>query len=304
MKVFTIITRQAGLFLVLGALSISLISCSSSRNEDSDTGFYDEDREKDYIFTENGVEWKVKMQDDEITELYKDGARVPDSDIHRYESRISRKIEKFEKDMEEFRANMNLFHEDMEAYNKEMAAMKEEMKRHQFIFDFDTGQFEKNMKQISADINAAFASAEFRESMKELQNNLKDIHVDINMDEVNAQLEAAKEQLKNINVNVDLSGLNKEMANLKEELKDLKIDLKEAKSSVRKFNIFMDDLKNELEDDGLINSADDDFEMIFNSKEIIIDGKKAPAELHAKYKKMYEEQFGKMDDEMNIKTRE
>lgn len=308
MNLFTLtipgIYRKAGLFIFMTAAAFLLASCSSSRNEDYDTGFSDNEKEKSYVFTDDGIEWKVKLSDDEITELYKDGTRVPDSDIHLYKNMINKKIARFEEDMEEFHANMKEFHKDMNNYNSEMAEMRQEMQKHQFVFDFDNEQFEKDMEQVAANIEQVFASADFKESMSQVQQNLSNIKVDINMDEIHNAVQEATAQLKDIDVNVDLSDLNAEMTDLKEELKDMKVELKGAKKSIRKFNMFMDDLKDELEDDGLIKDADNDLEMKFNSKEIIIDGKKAPDELHRKYKRMYEERFGKMDDEMNIITNE
>jgi chromosome segregation ATPase len=296
--------RKPGMYIIMTAAAFLLASCSSSRNEDYDTGFSDNEKEKSYVFTEDGIEWKVTLTDNEITELLKDGTRVSDSDVHFYRDMINNKIDRFEEDMEEFQANMKEFHRDMNTYNSEMAEMKQEMQKHQFVFNFDNEQFEKNMEQVAANIEQAFASADFKENMSQVQQNLKNINVDINMDEVHNAIQEATANLKDINVNIDLSDLNAEMADLKEELKDMKVELKGAKKSIKKFNIFMDDLKDELEDDGLIENENDDFDMKFNSKEIIINGKKASGELHKKYKRMYEERFGKMDDEMNIITNE
>jgi chromosome segregation ATPase len=298
------IYRKAGMFIFIAAAVFLLISCSSSRNEDNDSGFSDNEKEKNYVFTDDGIEWKVKLSDDEITELYKDGGRVSDSDIHLYKDMINKKIARFEEDMEEFQANMEEFHKDMNNYNSEMAEMRQEMQKHQYSFDFNTDQFEKDMEKVATEMSVAFASTGFQEGMNAITESLKDLHVNINMDEVNEELREAAEELEDINVDIDLSSLNDEMADLEEELKDMKVELNGAKKSIKKFNIFMDDLKYELEDDGLIKDADDDFDMIFNSEEIIINGEKAPDELHRKYKRMYEDRFGIMDDEMNIRTNE
>jgi dynactin complex subunit len=123
------------------------------------------------------------------------------------------------------------------------------------------------------------------------------------MEDVNKQVEAAAKQMEDINIDIDMSEVNDNLADLRAELKDKKSQLKSARSGLNRFSSFMDDLKSELKDDGVINDEDDDLDMTFNSIEII-EGERVPENLHSKYKKMFEERFGKMDDNMSIKTNE
>jgi chromosome segregation ATPase len=308
MKVFIsklpLVYRKAGTLLFIAAVSLVLISCSAARNEDSDTTISDNENDKSYVFTEDGSEWKVRLQDDKITELYINGTRIADKDIKQYENKVNNKIEKFESDMADFEVNMAMFHKDMESCKEDFSEIQNEMNIHGAEITFDSEQFKKDMEKVSSEMQQVFASADFKAGMEELKNNLQNINVDINMDEVNEQLKQAKEQMSNIDININLSELKEEMASLKEELKSMKVQIKDANKNVNKFNSFMSDLKSEMEKDGVIEDSEDDIDMIFNSKEMIIDGDKVSDELHNKYKMMYEKRFGKMNDETNINTNE
>jgi chromosome segregation ATPase len=304
MKNFTAALHMRKYINILFLLSASfmLISCSSAKNDPLISS--DDDNEKTYVFSEDGTEWKVKIQDGKITELSKDDELIPQKDIPKYEKKIHSKIEHFENDMAEFKENMNLFHNDMDAYKKEMSEVKQEMNRNHFTFNFDSEQMNSDMEKAAKEMQLVFASADFKESMKELQTNLQNIKVNINMDDVNKQVEEASRQMQNINIDIDMSEVNDNLADLRAELKDKKSQLKSARSGLNRFSSFMDDLKSELKDDGVINDEDDDIDMTFNSKEMIIEGERVPENLHSKYKKMFEERFGRMDDNMSIKTNE
>ena len=63
----------------------------------------------------------------------------------------------------------------------------------------------------------------------------------------------------------------------------------------------MHDMRYELVKDILIKSQDEEFNMKFNQKELIINGKKVPENLFEKYKKIYKENFGKdIDSDMEV----
>ncbi len=99
----------------------------------------------------------------------------------------------------------------------------------------------------------------------------------------------------------DMDSFKEEMKDLREELKDLKIDLKDLDIELDKLDGFMEDLREELESDGLIDNKKDDFDLNLNKDEMLINGEPVPDDLFNKYKDMYEEHFDKkLDGDHNI----
>ncbi|MFO7445992.1 MAG: hypothetical protein R6W90_06465, partial [Ignavibacteriaceae bacterium] len=291
--------RHLFLVFVFFVSSISLIACSSSRNEDY--GYFnhnENDGKRKLVFHDDNVKWKVIFEDGRIDKLYKNDRQLSENEIAEYEDYIYDRVEQIDNELFKLHVNMEDFHFDMEKFKKDMAKMHEDMESRRFDFSFDGEQLRKDMKKMTSKLKLAFESGEFEEDMRKLHKEMEDIKVDIDVDKIHEDVQRAME-------NIDMSELHEQMAELKSELKKSKSEIKRAKKGVRKFNRFMNDLTEELEKDGIIDDADDDFDMEFNSREMIIDGEKVPAELHQKYKDMYEEKMDrKMDDDMSIKTNE
>ncbi len=314
---FLILIIMLGVFLTLG--------CSSGSNFNQNEIIINDnndDGKRTFSFYEDDVHWKIEFVGDKIVSIYKDGEKIPESEIPKYEDFVSEKVSEFEDDMKEFRSQMADFKIDMNEFDEHMAKMKQELQNAGFEINFDDEQFRKDMQRLAAEIKANFNSEEFKENMHKLKEELQNMKIDIDMDEVHNQLREAREQMKNISININIDELKEQLHRTKEQLQEInfsevseqiekakkqlegaKFDLKEAKKTLRKYKSFMREFKSELEKDKLIENVDDDFEMEFNSIELIINGKKVPDELHKKYKKMYEQHFDKqMDDDININT--
>ncbi len=116
-------------------------------------------------------------------------------------------------------------------------------------------------------------------------------------------MEELKNELKEqkYSFGFEMDNFKEEMEDLKEELRDLKIDLKDLDTELDKLDGFMEDLREELESDGLIDNKEDDFDLDLNNDEMLINGEPVPDELFKKYKDMYEEHLGrKLDDDHNL----
>jgi hypothetical protein len=183
-----------------------------------------------------------------------------------------------------------------------------------FDFDFD---FEFDDENFSMDIN--FDGEDFAESMEELGEALSKIkvnkynyHFDDNDDwdheesshwdkkEFKREMKKLKHELRNldnIEIDIDMDEFNESMEELRESLKDLDIDMSGLKKDMKKLKGFLKDMSSELEWDGYIDDADEDYELELDEDEMIVNGKRLPDRLHRKYLKMYEQHFGKeLDD--------
>jgi len=149
------------------------------------------------------------------------------------------------------------------------------------------------------DCDSSFDKEAFKENMKEWKHSFKKEmkNFNMNMGNFKIDMEKMKKALKN-------SGLNSEafssgsfkigMENLKHNLGKLKENLNVLKS----FNI---ELRDELENDNLLNDDESVDNLILSNNEMIVNGKKVSPELHKKYLMLYQKHFGRnLNDKENF----
>ncbi|MCH7773185.1 MAG: hypothetical protein IH784_02115 [Bacteroidetes bacterium] len=212
---------------------------------------------------------------------------------------------------------------DMDEFDEEMKELQKELgkiKSYKFDFDFDNEEFRTQMEELKKELSELdleefhfdFDNEEFRTQMEELKKelsglDLEEFHFEFDDEEFRMNMEELKNELKEqkYSFGFDMDNFKEEMEGLREELNDLKIDLKDLDIELNKLDGFMDDLREELESDGLIDNKDDDFDLDLSNDKMIINGEPVPDELFKKYKDMYEEHFGKkLDGDHKLKIRQ
>jgi chromosome segregation ATPase len=177
----------------------------------------------------------------------------------------------------------------------------------------NTRQNELKAKNFAADtFDIDIDMDEFDEEMKELQKELGKIKsytfdFDFDNEEFRMNMEELKKELKGgkYSFHFDMDNFKEEMRELKEELKHLDIELDDLDIELKKLDGFMDDLREELQSDGLIDNKDDDFDLDLGNDEMLINGEPVPDELFKKYKDLYEEHFGKkLNGDYKLKIRQ
>lgn len=295
---------RLNLFLMLIPLLLtSLTACSSgedvidiSKSGHKNSEYYSDGPSK-FSFNDSGDRFKVKIRDGRIYKLYKNGERVDDDEISKYENLVFEKREElnnslsklkneFNLDMDELRENLASL--NLENNNELREAMKE-LKRELKEIDYDKFRTDIDLDKLHDDLA-----------------ELKNIKIDIDMNDFNSNMQELSENLSNIKVELNeqnWSDFREEMTNLKDELKNLDLDMGDLKFEMKKIKRFMKDLREELVDDGYLEYGEDDFDMEFNKNELIINGEKIPDSKFEKYKNMYEEHFGKeMEDGFRIRN--
>ncbi len=184
--------------------------------------------------------------------------------------------------------DMNEFDEEMKELQKELGKIKS----YKFDFDFDNEGFRTQMEELKKELSEL--------DLEEFHFEFDDEEFRMNMEELNKELMEIK-----YSFHFDMDNFKEEMDGLREELKNLKFDLKDLDTELDKLDGFMEDLREELESDGLIDNKEDDFDLDLNNDEMLINGEPVPDELFNKYKDMYEEHFGKkLDGDHNLKIRQ
>lgn len=283
-------------------ITTTSVSCSGS-NHYYDDEIYNSGRSENYHHSVTGdrkklsftsmykgesVYWKVYLEDGEIFKLIKNGERVPDDDISKYEDYITDHIEDMDED--DLYISNNRIHIDSDDFDFDLD------------IDFDSEQFAKSMEklgealgELDIDIDLDFDdndwdwddddckwdSREFKKNMSELKHNLKklgrmNIKIDMDMEGFAAGMSEFAESMEDLEI--DLSGLEEEMDELKEELEKLKS--------------FLDEVNEELVDDGYIEYEDEDYDLELSRYSMYVNGEKLPEKLHDKYLDIYVDHFG------------
>lgn len=168
-----------------------------------------------------------------------------------------------------------------------------------------------DMEKIMKDVKSSLKQLDIEKIMANVRSSLKDMDKDyVNADIEKALVEAHKGIEK---ANSELSNINseewqKEMVNVKKELErskqeirkiDVEKIMQEAKQGVEKAKIEMKltkEMFNQMEKDGLINTKEG-FSIQYQNKELIINGKKQPAEVRDRYLKYLKEDHFKINIE-------
>lgn len=306
--------------IILTAL-LSLSGCSSGIEQnnglDSTSNQTSYAGDKSFSFKDQGSDWRVDFDDDEISALYKDGTRIPDNEVEQHKEMIYKKLDGLKSDYKDLNGKVHRFHFNIDKFADEMKKFKDDFDDEKFMhfkLEFDDEEFEKNMKELEENLKGLkeekielyFDSEAFKKNMKELEEHFKDlpdhpdkadIDVYLDMDDFKTGMEKLGESLKHFDFNIDssvldMSELKEGMKELKKNLKGLKIEIHDQKSEIKELNSFLDDLKAELVNDGYIDSGED-YDLEMSPEKTLINKVEVKNEDHKKYKELYKKHFDK-----------
>jgi chromosome segregation ATPase len=308
--------------VVLAAL-LSLSGCSSGIQQNTASNQTSFSGDKSFSFKNEGSNWRVDFEDDEISTLYKDGNRIPENEIEQHKQMIYEKLNGLKSDFKDLNGNVHRFHFDMDKLDEQMKKFKYDFDNDKFMhfkLEFDEEEFEKNMEKLEESlkdlkdkkIELYFDSEDFKENMKELEENLKDLPVppippDVDLD-VYMDMDQFKEGMKNFRESFkhfdfkfdssefDMSELRESMKDLKKNMKGLKIEMHGLKGEMKKLNSFLDELKSELVKDSYINSVEDEFKLEMDKNNTKVNDGYVTPQNHEQYKKLYKRHFDKEID--------
>jgi chromosome segregation ATPase len=251
--------------------------------------------------------WDVNFKDGEISSVYKDGERIPDDEIDNHRDMIYEKLNKLQDKSHHITIDLNGFKSDMKNFKGDMKKLKDK----KIEINFDKEAFKDGMKELKIELNKLkdkkiridFDSDKFKDEMKNLMKDVN-VNVDINMDDLKENLKEMCDEMKNHhdelnNIDIDLSGLDEAMSNLGKKMGHIKENLHGIDKKLEKLNGFIDDLKQEMIKDNLLNNENDKLNVMIEKDGMKVNGKEIPRELFEKYKKMYEDHFGKSISDEN-----
>ena len=261
----------------------------------------------------NRVRYKAKLNDGKLDELYIDGERVPTNELDKYEDKVNKKVDDYEELMSDYRKDKREYKETIKEYSKKMRENREKLR------DYRNDYRDWNDRDSYVDLR------ELREAMRELRHELRDnlrvhpvvvphvyvpdIDIDvpdvvvppIHIPEIDIDIPDVDVHIPPIHVppvhiapmNFDFGNFDLNMDEFNDNMKDFGENMKKFGREMKKFGRFMRDAKDEMIDDGLIESEDDIDDFKLSEDEMIVNGRTVSPELRNKYLDMYEEHTGK-----------
>ncbi len=294
--------------LFIPAFSFLILTGCSSSNQGTNAQFDKNNRaEQTFSFykDENGkdVKWEVNFNEGKISSVFKDGERIPDNEIDNYSDMIYDRINELQDQSHHISIDLSGMESGMKQFKKDMEKLKIELKDHKGEFNFDNEEFRKGMDELSKELSKLkdkkieihIDTDKIKKDIDKLKDEIKvHIHFDKdtlrkNLDDLNEEMQKHHDELNNIDI--DLSGLDEYLADLGDNLGNIDINLDKADSELKKLDIFVDELKDEMIKDGLIKDKSEKLDLDISENRMEVNGNKVNDELYKKYKKMYEDYF-------------
>ena len=258
---------------------------------------------------------------DEIDKAMKDVQHLPDIDFGKMQADIQSSMKQLEEQMAKQKIDMDKMQKDLnESLSKiNMDKMQIDLRNSlKEIEKLDVEKMQKDLKESLANLDPD----SYRDKMKgDIERSLKELDK-IDLSKMQDEIKASMENLKvNINADeirknvmesidkIDFGKMKKEMEKASEEMKkskgNMKLDMNKIHDDLQKAK---DELKGyqemvyDMEKDGLLKTSGD-YTIQYENGDLIVNGKKQPAEVVNKYKKYFSKDgttIRKEKGEMNI----
>jgi len=216
-----------------------------------------------------------------------------------------------ELDNAEIKLNLDKIKAEVQEAMKNIDMQKVKMDVEKAVKEVDMEKVKAEIDKAMKEVDMEKVKAEVEKATKEIdaakiEQKVKESLAKVDMEKINEQIKKEMEEVKKI----DLSKLDEEMKNLQIEMKDIqpkiekemekaKVEIEKAKVEMKEYKSFVDG----LEKDGLINKKEG-YTIQHKNGELIINGKKQPADVYDKYRSFLEKHknftIKKSDNDFNI----
>ncbi|HMG66747.1 MAG TPA: hypothetical protein VK588_03640 [Chitinophagaceae bacterium] len=184
---------------------------------------------------------------------------------------------------------------DVEKALKEVDMEKIKVEMDKAMKDVDMEKIKRQVEKATKEVDAVKIEKEIKESL-----------ASVDVEKINEQVKEAMEEVKKI----DMDKIDAEMKKVEIEMKDIqpkiekemekaKVEIEKAKVEIKEYKSFIDG----LDKDGLINKKED-YSIQQKNGELIINGKKQPADVYDKYRSFLEKHknlnIKKSGDDFNV----
>jgi hypothetical protein len=219
-----------------------------------------------------------------------------------------------ELDAAELKLNMEKVKTQIEEAMKQVDMAKIQMEMNKAMKDIDMTKVKLEMEQTLKELDMEKIKSQIELATKgfdaeKMQKELKESFDKVDWEKMKKEMEEAKLHMDEIK-KIDMTKMAEEMKKVEKEMKELgpkmekemakaKVEIEKAKEEMKEYKSFIDG----LEKDGLINKKDG-YSIQHKNGELIINGKKQPADVYNKYRSFLEKHkkfsVKKSDNDFNI----
>ncbi len=261
------------------------------------------------------VRYKAKLNNGKLEQLYVDGEKIPTAELNKYEDKIYNKVDEYEELMSDYRKNRKEYRELMGKYSDKIKENRKKLRDYRNEYrdwnnDYsheDLSELRESMRELQHELRDNFVNLSFEVPpivVPEIDVNIPDIHIppivmpDIDIDVPDVHVPPIYIDSEDFSAWQDefkegMKEFSHSMKNFNFNMDEFKGNMNRFGREMKRFGSFMKDVKEELIDDGIINSGDDIDNFKLSEKEMSVNGKTISPELHKKYLNMYEEHTGK-----------
>jgi len=254
---------------------------------------------------------------DELDKAMKDVQHLPDIDFEKMQADINASMKKLDQEMGKHKIDMEKMQKDLNESlskintDKMEADLRNSLKE---IDKIDVEKMQKSLKESLANLDNDMLKDNLDRSLKQLDK--------IDLDKMKDEIKAAMENVKrNVNADdirktviesidkIDFDKIRKDMDKVKDEMEknkgNMKIDMDKMREDLQKVKVELkgyQEMVYEMEKDGLLKTSED-YTIEYKNGDVIVNGKKQPAEVVNKYKKYFSKDgitIRKEKGEMNI----
>jgi len=214
----------------------------------------------------------------------------------------------------ELKLNMEKVKTELEEAMKKIDVQKMKMDMDKAMKEIDMDKIKMEMDKAMKDIDMEKIKAEIEKATKEIdaakiERDVKESLAKVDWEKMKKQMEEAKEQMEEVK-KIDMSKVEEDMKKVEKEMKELgpkiekemakaKVEIEKAKEEMKEYKSFVEG----LDKDGLINKKEN-YSIQHKNGELIINGKKQPADVYNKYRSFLEKHkklnIKKSDEDFNI----
>ncbi|MEP7141489.1 MAG: M56 family metallopeptidase [Ferruginibacter sp.] len=260
----------------------------------------------------NGRKYKIVTKNDQVSELYVNGKKIPAEKIAGYKSvtdkiLLQAKVDMVQsgKDQEESRADLAESEKDrmraklemekeqaemaveMEQQRKEMAEemeqSKKEMEVQKKVMDRDMEQAKKEQEMLTtkeSKIEMEQAKLEMEQAKKNMDRDMEQAKKEMERVKIEMERDMKQAKIEMEQVKKDLARSKSEMVQSRKEMEQSRRDMEESKKMQE--NVIADFIK-----ENLIKDKKELFSYKLSNEELIVNGVKQPDAIHQRFKDKY-----------------
>jgi beta-lactamase regulating signal transducer with metallopeptidase domain len=247
--------------------------------------------------TVNGKKYTLVTEDNEVSELYINGKKIPAEKMKDYKSVTSKillqtKLDKAqsEKELAEAASEIEQSKKELEESKAEIEQSNIEMQRAKKEMDEDKEIAKKEMEKAQVEmqqskLEMARAKVEMEQAQKEMKLDMVQAKNDIEQSQ--KQVMKAQKEMEQSKMKQEMQQAKVEMEQAKKEMEQSKIQMQQSKREMKQSQLLQEKIIDDLINEHIIKGRMELSSLKLNNQELSVNGVKQPDAIYKRFKEKY-----------------